>query len=263
LDYYYCLLFQDKFMRLLILCLFLFQNHDLDSDNAIKVDDVKSTVQKTSINTPDGTKWGYYYFLILSDKKVQSELQLSPSQLSRLSKLTEDFIASRKLPKPVETNAKGDAKNNSQPPIKKESPMKLIGQFSTQAVEILSEDQKHRLAQIIFQLRKIEIFSYPDIAKDFNLSAEQQNEIESIRSWILEEAKKLHGEYIVKKKDSKEFQKQTQKLLEEGQNRLIKSFSDEQLKKLEVMEGKKIPFNRNDLNFTLRQTNTTDKAPEP
>jgi hypothetical protein len=251
-------------MQQLILCLFLlFQIHELDPDYSTQADDSKNVPQKTPINTPEGTKWGYYYFLILTDKNVQNELQLSPSQLARLSKLTDEFIDNRMMPNPSDKNEKDDAKNNSKPPVKKGSPTKLIGRLSTQAVEILSEDQKHRLAQIIFQLRKIEVFFYPDIIKDFNLSAEQLKEIDSIRSWILEESKKLHEEYIVKKKDSKEFQKQTQKLLEEGQNRLIKSFSGEQLKKLEMMEGKKVPFNRNDLNFTLSRKNTTNKTPEP
>jgi hypothetical protein len=251
-------------MHQLILCLFLLaQNSDLDSDNAIKADDAKNTPQMASINTPDGTKWGYYYFLILIDKNVQNELQLSPSQLARLSKLTEEFLASRQIPKPAENNAKDDAKNSSEPPIKKESPTKLIGRLSTQAIEILSEDQKHRLEQIIFQLRKVEIFFYPDITKYFNLTTEQLKEIESIRSSIIEESKKMYKEYIVNKKDSKEFQKQTLKLLEEGQNRLTKSFSDEQLKKLKAMEGKKIPFNRNDLDFTLSRKNTKDKVPAP
>jgi hypothetical protein len=248
----------------LILCLFfVFQIHDLDPDSAMKADDVKNIPQKPSINSPEGTKWGYYYFLILIDKNVQNELQLSPSQLARFSKLKEEFLDSRRTAKPAEKNAKDDEKKSSEPPVKKESPTNRIGSLSTQAVEILSEDQKHRLAQIIFQLRKIEVFFYPDITKDFNLSTEQLNEVESIRSWILEESKKLHEEYIVKKKDSKEFQKQTQKLLEEGQNRLVKSFSDEQFKKLEVMEGKKISFNRNDLNFTLSRKTTTNKTPEP
>jgi hypothetical protein len=250
-------------MRLLLLCLILlFQTHDPDADNATQAEGVKNTRQKTSLKMPQGTKWGYYYFLILNDKIIQKELQLSPSQLDRLSKLRDEFFVGRTISQQDEPNAQGDEKKNSQSSISKDSPSKLIGQLSTQSLEMLSEDQKQRLGQIIFQLRKIEIFFYPDVIKDFKLSDEQLNEVESIRSWILDESKKMHEEHILKKNDSKEFQKRTQKLLEEGQNRLVKSFSEEQLKKLAAMEGKKISFNRNDLNFTMRRGNTTDKVPE-
>jgi hypothetical protein len=246
---------------LLFIILFL-QNHDLNSDVGGENIDVTPMPQKTSINMPAGTKWGYYYFLILNDKNVQKELLLSPSQLADLSKLNEKFFASRNFSKTTKNNPDNSDKNNPAPHIADQSPGKIIGQLSLQAVEVLDEKQKQRLPQIIFQLRKVEIFFYPEITEDFNFTAEQLKEAETTRSWIIDEAKKLHEEYIVKKKDSKQFQKQTLKLLEEGRSRLVKSFSPEQLNKLKEMEGEKIPFNRNDLNFLLRRTNAKDTAIE-
>jgi hypothetical protein len=257
---HYCLFYQEYMMHYLLLCLFfLFQVPDADSNINLNAGDA-NTAPQMATNAPTGTKWGYYYFLILNDNNIQKELRLSPSQLADMAKLREIFFTARAISKQAE-DKDIDAKNHSKPQVPKEPPKKILGQLGAPTMAILTKDQKGRLDQIIFQLRKAEIFFYPEIAEEFRFSADQLKESQSVRSWMIGEAKKLHDEYVVKNKNSKEYRKRMLILLDEGRDRIVKSFSPEQLKKLEAMEGDKINFNLYDLNFYMRQEKPSDNPP--
>ena len=131
----------------------LFIGADLVPDNTTNTDEQNAALRTTPVNQPLGGKWGYYYFLLLNDENVRNELRLTPSQLDDLSKMTEDFLARRIKAEPPQNDAKSPENNPSDPRITNRSPTKLLNQLGIQAAAMLTEDQKWRLDQIIFQLR--------------------------------------------------------------------------------------------------------------
>jgi hypothetical protein len=209
--------------------------------------------------TPEGIKWGYYYFLLLLDPNVQREIRLTSSQLNAVEALKNEYLdrSSRQPSGDVERDrAKSSpTTKNAAPAISKESSADLFALLSNKAVKLLTDQQRRRLGQVIFQLRKVEIFFYPEITGYLEFTQEQTKEVAAIRLSIIREARKLHAQYIVKEKDSREFQKRTVRLMEEGRLSLLKNFSPEQARKLESLEGRTISFDQTNLRFDMRREN--------
>jgi hypothetical protein len=226
----------------------------------------ESTVADASATTPPGTKWGYYYFLLLLDPNVQKEVGLAKPQLDRIETLKADFLDR------VKDQAKGSAagegatpraKNNARAavPEKAGPTVDLFGPLSNKAINLLSDRQKVRLGQVIFQLRTIEIFFYPEVAKYLEFTGNQNKEVAAIRLALIDELRAMHARYVVKEKNSLEFQRQSFRLMQDGRARLLKTFNAEQIHELKGLEGKKIPFDQTNLKFEMHRK--SQRRPTP
>jgi hypothetical protein len=213
--------------------------------------------------SPPGTKWGYYYFLILLDRNVQKEVALTGAQLDNFEVLKGDFLdhlARRTDTQAAKDREKPRRKDRGTSAGEKDASASRIALLSNKAVALLTDRQKIRLGQIIFQLRKVEAFYYPEVAKFLELSDEQTKEVAAIRRRTADDAKKLRAQFAQKRKTSRDVQKGTVALLEEGCTRLLKTFDAEQVRKLESLEGKKISFDQTDLNFEVHRSNRAKAA---
>ena len=127
-----------------------------------------------------------------------------------------------RVPRPRCTSgrAQGDTKparkNGAAAKGEKAEPTDSAGPLSDKALAFLTDRQRIRLGQVIFQLRKMEIFYYPEVAKFLELTAEQTKEAAAIRRWTADEAKKLRTLFLQKRKTSREVQKGVVSLLEKG-----------------------------------------------
>ncbi len=207
-----------------------------------------------------GAKWGYYYFLILLDANVQRELALTRTQLDKCEILKGEFLDHVARRAGAQGDTKPARKNGAAAKGEKAEPTDSAGPLSDKALAFLTDRQRIRLGQVIFQLRKMEIFYYPEVAKFLELTAEQTKEAAAIRRWTADEAKKLRTLFLQKRKTSREVQKGVVSLLEKGRARFVKAFSPEQLRKLESLQGKEISFDQTDLNFVVRRSNRTRAA---
>jgi hypothetical protein len=244
-----------------VLASVLFQNNtDSNSISSAKVNSKRTTA----------SKWGYSYFSLLIDKRIQSELDMSESQRNDLKKLEEKLFEEIFKNNPHKFNETKQQRNfddkldqnKEDEDIEKGKKTNFFNELSIESKRILNEEQKKRLDEIIFQLKNVEIFFYPDIVSSFHFSKSQIKEIEQIHDALIKRAAELREKYILKEKKPQEFKKQLLKCMDEGKGQFLKSFSSEQMAKFETMEGKKIDFDQTDLNFSMRRKKS-DIKPDP
>lgn len=198
-------------------------------------------------------KRGYYVFALLNEVHVQRELALTAAQKATTDGLARQFLAAmvanaKKTPVSPKTIAPGTRSDADRAKAVDD----LWARFGDEGWTLLTDLQRKRLDQVIFQLNGVAMLSYPDVANALKLTEAQRDDLATIRTNVLDDARKLQERFKAKSLQMKGFDEAIDALLDNAKQRAVKALTPEQRKNLESMEGPKIGFARRDLDMTIR-----------
>ncbi len=203
-----------------------------------------------------GVLWGYQVIFLLNDPAVQHEIDLTPQQRIAMRRLSDAYLDAT-VGRPRDA-AEGKTTLSEKSDSAREAFWKLVAEnvktFGAKSVGILSQKQKARMVQVVFQLRSVEIFHYPEVAKCLRLTEGQTAEIERIRTSVIEEARALQSEFMRKKWDRRSFDASVDRLMEHAKSRAVRTLTDIQRETLAQIEGRKNGFSRWQLVMEIRKS---------
>ena len=199
-----------------------------------------------------GSKWGYALLYLVNDGLVQRELKLTEEQKHGITKLNHQYMESvLALQRGIQH---ADAPSQPQERASSTFPKKhkqVVERVGKEAVGLLRDEQQKRLAQIVIQLRSVEILYYPEIADSLQLTDEQRSRIGDIRSWTIREARRLNAEIKVKQRNKELFELHVDKMFEEGERRAVELLTPQQRTQFEALQGPSIGFSRRHLRLEM------------
>ena len=202
-----------------------------------------------------GKKWGYNLLILLNDRVVQRELAITQRQRASLAKLGNEFLDAfgplvRKRRQEQGGTATQEEARLAEFARERAS---LVEHFGKKTVKLLSDQQRERLGQVVFQLRGVEILDYPDVANTLQLTDEQKAQIAENRVWIIREARKLHKLFMEERQDRKRFEEGLDEVFEQAKQQAIGTLNAQQRQLLEALHGPSIGFSRRDLRLEIRR----------
>lgn len=99
---------------------------------------------------------GYQLLMMLNDAHVQAELAMTGTQLETIRCLTEEYLLARGRLHSAHRETRDESKSASREATRQGD--LLLRQYGQRALTILSDGQRQRLHEVMFQLRSIDIF---------------------------------------------------------------------------------------------------------
>jgi len=200
-----------------------------------------------------GTKWGFHLLTILHDECVQSELALTAIQRDAIRNLGHEFLDALgplvREHRQREVAATPDAKADYSDYQRRRA--ELVARFGARAGKLLTDVERKRLAEILFQLRGEEIFYYADVAEALELSEKQKSELGVVRAWLVCEARRLFSKFPPEQWQGQECQDRLSEVRGEAKRRALEVLSDRQRRQFQLFEGRPIAFSRRDLRLEI------------
>ena len=166
---------------------------------------------------PEGTT---VKLLLLRQKSVQKELELSPDVVKKITAFTNAQSEAVK-----KAAAMGEA-------ALKEAFVKLATENDKFLTDTLNEKQSKRLDQIMMQFTALTQLTKPEMVRELNLSDEQVKKLKDMRT----EARKALSELIEAKERAGKSEKLA-KLREETRTKILAVLTDEQKAKVREIAG--------------------------
>ncbi len=197
-------------------------------------------------------KLGYSLLPLVGNKLVQSELALSESQHSEIAQITADYVNVLAPQVSLLRQASGDRpREQAALAAFQARQFALLSEAGGRAAKVLTPAQDQRLAQILVQLRSIEIFDIPEFAAALGLSDPQRLEIRNVRKELETEAERLAKAKQARQLSPQDYDRHLDAAFQRAEQRVLPILNKDQQQQLIDWRGATIPFTRQSLRLVI------------
>lgn len=216
-------------------------------------EDAKSP-REAKFDGKSGHLHGFSLLILLNDKHVQDELDMSDKHRQAAASDAAEFLAWMKR----EFNK---ALSADEDPTKRAAAMadyaderqKQLEDHGSKLAQRLNDEQRDRLAEIAFQLRGFEVFFTPDVVDSLRLNEAQQEQLLQVRQWIVDEVKLLSERRAANDLNAAAYRREVKLLLRMGQQFALDTLQARQRRVFDDLSGKPIVFEPEQVQMTIAE----------
>lgn len=198
-------------------------------------------------------KIGYTLLPVLLNEQVQNELAINYPQRRALESLAtqynEELATALDALQAVKAR---DETGASAVGAFRARQIRVVAELGRAAEAVLTDEQAHRLDQVLIRLRSIEIYSIPEIIKSLELTPEQQAGILKVRIGLEGVAQNLTDDNRSGRVRQEEFVRAIDDAFVSAEKQVLPLLTAEQRARVESWSGRPIPFTRQSLRLEIR-----------
>jgi Spy/CpxP family protein refolding chaperone len=167
---------------------------------------------------------------ILGAKEVQDALKLTDDQKTKIAKINDD---SRIKIREAFQDGGGDP----------DKMMEIAKDTSNKINEVLDAGQQKRLVGILIQVNGASAIADPAVAKELNITEDQNKKLQEVRQGVRSELEKLRDDSVSRE----DRMKKVQEIQDDVNKKILAELTSDQQKQLESLKGDKVDIDMSQL----------------